>query len=112
MPISKSTQNTLVKMRYSKTGAIGIGERGGRQLMQILPVKEFADFKNHQDLVVNWADECIRQLDNGATITDVKACLGAPMTQNFTSPALWASILGPGPKFGAGTSDLRPSVEI
>ena len=71
--ISKSTQITLVKMRYSKTGAIGIRERGGRQLMQILPVKEFADFKSHQDVVVNWADECIHRLENGATITDVKA---------------------------------------
>jgi hypothetical protein len=69
----KSTQITLVKMRYSKTGAIGIRERGGRQLTQILPVKEFADFTNHQDVVVNWADECIRRLENGATITDVKA---------------------------------------
>jgi hypothetical protein len=41
--------------------------------MQILPVKELADFKIHQDVVVNWADECIRRLENGATITDVKA---------------------------------------
>jgi len=63
---------TCVKMKYTKTGAVAIRERGGRQLMQILPVKELADSAEHLTTIDNWADTCITKLENGESIDDVK----------------------------------------
>ena len=77
---SKKTRGTVaavetpnfIKMKYVKTGAVGIRERGGRQVMQILPVKEHAHSDEHMKTVDSWADTCITKLQHGESIDDVK----------------------------------------
>jgi hypothetical protein len=59
-------------MRYVKTGAVGIRERGGRQVMQILPVNEYSYSGEHMKTIDSWADTCISKLERGESIDDVK----------------------------------------
>ena len=56
----------LIKMTYTKTNAIGIRVRGGRQLMQVV-------MKGAPTVLIHeWADACINQLENGQSIDAVK----------------------------------------
>lgn len=65
-PTTPTLKGRLLKVYYSRTGAIGIRVRGGRQLMQVQStIKD-------DDLIESWADECIRQLENGETVEHVK----------------------------------------
>ena len=64
--------SAFIKKRYGKTGAVGIRERGGRQVMQILPVKECSYSGEHMKTVDSWADTCISKLERGESIDDVK----------------------------------------
>ena len=64
--------STFIKTRYIKTGAVGIRERGGRQVMQILPVTEYSYSGEHMKTADSWADTCISKLERGESIDDVK----------------------------------------
>ena len=64
--------SAFIKKRYVKTGAVGIRERGGRQVMQILPVNEYSYSGEHMKTIDSWADTCISKLERGESIDDVK----------------------------------------
>jgi hypothetical protein len=66
VPIGDTFKGMIIKMKYAKTGAIGIRLRGGRQLMQVQCNGA------HQSLIDLWADQCIKKLEKGEDVEDVK----------------------------------------
>ena len=66
VPIGDTFKGMLIKMNYSKTNAIGIRLRGGRQLMQVQCTGARAELIDH------WANLCIKKLESGLAVDDVK----------------------------------------
>lgn len=66
VPIGDTLKGMLIKMRYSKTKAIGIRLRGGRQLMQVQCNGA------RPELIDHWANLCITKLEEGLAVDDVK----------------------------------------
>ena len=66
VPIGDTFKGMLVKMNYSETNAIGIRLRGGRQLMQVQCTGARAELIDH------WANLCIKKLESGLAVDDVK----------------------------------------
>jgi len=65
-PASAVTGGQYIKLRYSSTKAIGIRLRGGHQVMQVQMIGQ------PESTIEGWADECIRRLESGMTIENVK----------------------------------------
>ena len=59
----------FIKMKYVKTGAIGIRIRGGRQVMQVAFAHASAD------VIDAWTESCVQQLLHGETVDVVKQWL-------------------------------------
>ena len=59
----------FIKMKYVKTGAIGIRIRGGRQVMQVAFCHASAD------VIDAWTESCVQKLLKGETVDVVKQWL-------------------------------------
>ena len=65
-PASAVTGGQYIKLRYTSTTPIGIRLRGGHQVMQVQMIGQ------PESTIEGWADECIRRLESGMTIENVK----------------------------------------
>ena len=65
----------FTKMKYAKTGAIGIRVRGGRQVMQVALTRASGD------IIDRWAESCVQRLMQGESVDDVKKWLDGQKAQ-------------------------------